>query len=157
MSSFIAMMRDWATKLPTDWFSRFGFAFVASPSQIPGSIARYHVANQSTTRSRILLPTGAKAIRIGYFARQTDGAKTADGELLKVVFNIEGTTEAGTALAESASSPGGTLSGVSYLAIPIDAVYEAAFPDPDDRLYYVDFLTLTAEAGESDVIVEVTL
>jgi hypothetical protein len=43
------------------------------------------------------------------------------------------------------------------LAIPIDAVYEAAFPDPADRLYYVDFLTLTAEAGESDVVVEVTL
>lgn len=129
---------------------------VTLPSQVAGSIARYHVAAQSTTRSRIELPTGAKAIRIGYFARKTDGASTADGELLKVVFNIAGTTEAASALAESASSPG-TLSGVSYLAIPIDTVYEAAFPDPDDRLYYVDFLTLTAEAGESDVIIEVTL
>lgn len=129
---------------------------VATVSQISGSIARYHVAAQSTTRSRIELPSGAKAIRIGYFARQTDGAKTADGEILKVVFNISGTTEAGNALAETASTPG-VLAGVSYLAIPIDTVYEAAFPDPDDRLYYVDFLSLTAEAGESDVIVEVTL
>lgn len=131
-------------------------AKIVSPTQVSGTVARYHVAAQSTTRSRIELPSGAKAIRIGYFARQTDGAKTADGELLKVVFNIASTTEAATALAESASSAG-TLSGVSYLAIPIDTVYEAAFPDPDDRLYYVDFLTLTAEAGESDVIVEVTL
>jgi hypothetical protein len=134
-----------------------GMSQVVLPSQVPGQIARYHVAAQSTTRSRIELPTGAKAIRIGYFARKTDGAATADGELLKVVFNIAGTTEAGNALAETASSPGSTLSGVSYLAIPIDTVYEAAFPDPDDRLYYVDFLTLTAESGESDVIVEVTL
>lgn len=130
---------------------------VISPTQVSGSIARYHVAAQSTSRSRIELPTGAKAIRIGYFARKTDGASTSDGEILKVVFNVSGTTEAGNALAETASSPGATISGVSYLAIPIDTVYETAFPDPEDRLYYVDFLTLTAEAGESDVIVEVTL
>lgn len=134
----------------------FGYP-VVSLGGPAGQIARYHVAAQSNSRTRIEFPTGAKAIRIGFFARQTDGAKTADGEILKVVFNISGTTEAGNALAESASPPGGTISGVSYLAIPIDTVYEAAFPDPDDRLYYVDFLTLTAEAGESDVIVEVTL
>jgi len=125
-------------------------------SQVPGQIGRYHVAAQSTSRSRIALPTGAKAVRIVYSARQTDGAKTADGELLKVVFNLASTTEADSALAESASAPG-VLAGVSYLAIPIDTSYESAFPDPDDRLHYIDFLTLTAEAGESDVIVEVTL
>jgi len=129
---------------------------VVTPSQVAGSIARYHVEAQSTTRSRIELPSGAKAIRIGYFARKTDGASTADGELLKVVFNISGTSEADTALAETASTAG-TLTGVSYLAVPIDTVYESAFPDPDDRLYYVDFLTLTAESDKSDVIVEVTL
>lgn len=132
-------------------------ACVVLPSQVSGSIARYHVAAQSTTRSRITLPTGAKSIRIWYSSRQTDGAKTADGELLKVVFNISDPTEAGNALAETASAPGGEISGVSYQAIPIDGVYEQAYPDPGDRLYYVDFLTLTAEAGESDVIVEVTL
>ena len=150
-------MGDWAEQgSATPAKKDLGASYVVSPAQVSGSVARYHVAAQSTTRSRIELPSGAKAIRIGYFARKTDGAATADGELLKVVFNIVGTTEAGNALAESASSPG-ALSGVSYLAIPIDTVYEAAFPDPEDRLYYVDFLTLTAEAGESDVIVEVTL
>jgi hypothetical protein len=134
---------------------------VVLPSQVMGSIARYHVANQSTTRTRIELPTGAKAGRIVYSARKStsSGAETRDavGEAIKVVFNIASTTEADNALAESAASPGGSIEGVSYLLIPIDSSYEQAFPDPADRLYYVDFLTAVAETGDSDVIVEVTL
>lgn len=135
-----------------------GILHAGSPSSIPGSIARYHIADQSTTRTRIELPTGAKAIRIHYNARVTGATvRDATGEALKVVFNIEGTTEADSALAEAASSPGGEITGVSYLLISINTSYEAAFPDQDDRLYYVDFLSAVAETGDSDVIIEVTL
>jgi hypothetical protein len=134
---------------------------VVTPSQATGSIARYHVADQSNSRTRIELPTGAKAIRIFYSARKStsSGAEARDavGEALKVVFNIASTTEAGNALGESASSPGASITGVSYLIVPIDTSYEAGFPDEDDRLYYVDFLSVVAETGDSDVIVEVTL
>lgn len=134
---------------------------VTSQSQVVGEVVSYHVADQSTTRTRIELPTGAKAIRIFYSARKStsSGAETRDavGEALRVVFNIASTTEADNALAESAASPGSSISGVSYLLIPIDTSYEAAFPDPADRLYYVDFLSDVAETGDSDVIIEVTL
>jgi hypothetical protein len=130
---------------------------VVAPSQVAGTIARYHVSDQSNSRTRIELPTGAKAIRIFYSARKAAGVADATGEALKVVFNIANTTTAGTALAESASSPGASITGVSYLVVPIDSSYEAAFPDTDDRLYYVDFLSAVAETGDSDVIVEVTL
>ena len=134
-----------------------GHQLVALPSQVSGSIARYHVAAQSTTRTRIELPSGAKAIRIHYSARRIDGAETADGIGLKVVFNIAGTTEAGTALTGTGTAPTGSIAGVDYALIPINSVYEQAYPDPADRLYYVDFLTLAAEGGASDVIVEAVL
>jgi hypothetical protein len=130
---------------------------VMSPSQVVGTIARYHVADQSTSRTRIELPTGAKAIRIFYSARKAAGVADATGEALKAVFNLANTTTAGNALAESASSPGSSITGVSYLVIPIDTSYEQGFPDENDRLYYVDFLSAVAETGDSDVIVEVTL
>jgi hypothetical protein len=130
---------------------------VVAPSQVAGTIVRYHRTDQSTTRNRIELPSGAKAIRIFYSARKAAGVADATGEALKVVFNLAGTTEADNALAESASSSTGTITGVSYLLLPIDSAYEAAFPDPADRLYYVDFLTAVAETGDSDVIIEVTL
>jgi hypothetical protein len=130
---------------------------VVAPSQVAGTIARYHVSGQSNSRTRIEFPSGAKAIRIFYSARRIDGAETADGIGLKVVLNIANPTTAGNALGESAGTAGTTISGVSYLFIPINSSYEAAFPDPTDRLYYIDFLTAASEAGGSDVIVEVTL
>lgn len=134
----------------------YGGVFVVPRGAESGQIAQYHVADQSTTRSRIELPTGAKSIRVFYSARRSAGVEDATGEALKLVFNIASTSEAGTALAESASAAG-VLSGVSYVLLPINATYSKSFPDPDDRLYYVDFLSAVAEAGGSDVVVEVTL
>lgn len=129
-----------------------GATRVALPSQATGQVARYHVDSQSTTKTRIELPSGAKALRIFYADRDK-----AAGAALKVVFNIPGATESAAALAESAGTAGTTVSGVSYLLIPINTTYECAFPDPDDRLYFIDFLTVAAESGSSDVIIEVTL
>lgn len=112
---------------------------------IPGQLALYHVDAQSTTRTRIELPTGAKRIVIS----------NASDKDLKVVFNIDDGTAAGNALAESAASPGTTISGVSYAFVPAGKVYERSYPDDDDLLYYVDFLTTALSVGA--IVVEATL
>ncbi len=139
------------------WRGTDGVGEVSSPLEAAGQIARYHVIDQSTSRTRIEIPSGARSIRIFYSARRSAGVEDATGEALKIVFNIAGTTEADNALAEAGSAPGATISGVSYVLLPINSVYAQAFPSPDDRLQYVDFLSVVAESGDSDVVIEVTL
>jgi len=138
-----------------------GGTYVVPLSARAGSTVYFDVADQSTSRTRIEIPSGARAISIFYSATITGATvRKATGVALKAVFNVAGTTEAGNALAESASAAGSTVSGVSYRRIPIDTAYAKDFPDDDDLLYYVDFLTAVAEsggAGSSNVIVEVTL
>lgn len=112
---------------------------------VPGLLALYDVDAQSTSRTRIELPTGAR--RIVIFNGSDKDAK--------VVFNVAGTSEADSALGESASSAGGTVSGVSYVRVPSGKSYERSYPDDDDLLYYLDFVCVALSTGS--IIVEATM
>lgn len=115
---------------------RLGHVPVVSPTQVAGLVAPFHAVDQSNTRTRFRTPTGAQRIII------FNDCDT----YLRVVFNMESTTEAGNALAESPVTAGGEIAGVSYVRIPPGKYMERGFPDPLDRLLVTDWITESAQS-----------
>lgn len=126
---------------------RLGLTAVVSPTQVAGSVAPFHVTGQTNARTRLQTPTGAQRILI---------VNDCDS-YLRVVFNIDGTTEASNALAESPATAGGEVGGVSYIRIPPGKYIERGFPDPLDRLLVTDWITESAQSPGGGVWGEVTI
>lgn len=110
---------------------RLGHVIAVAPGDVAGEVAPFHVTDQTSQRTRFETPTGAQAIAI------FNDCEVA----IRVVFNLSSTTEANSALAESPSAGGGTITGVSYVRIPAGKFRVFSFPDPLDRLYYTDWKT----------------
>jgi hypothetical protein len=109
---------------------RLGHLVTVSPAEVAGEAAPFHCTDQTNARTRFETPTGAQSIAI------FNDCEVA----IRVVFNIAGTTEADSALGEAPAVGGGTISGVSYVRIPAGKFRVFGFPDPQDRLYYTDWL-----------------
>jgi len=95
-------LRDVETGVPiaqdgTDYGGRRGPAHVAAPSEIPATLTQTHIADLTTTRQRISLPSGAKWVHIHYWL--LPGATATSNQYLKVALNATSDADAAGKLA----------------------------------------------------------
>ena len=134
------------------------------PGEVIGEIMSWAISGQSTSRTRLTIPgEGAKSFRLYYTADRIAGDEDATGIALKIVFGTQGgqkTTaqaDGDLAVAYEDGSSGGDLDVVNYVVVPINSGIERSFPDTDDLLLTIDFVTVAAESGGSTIYAEATV
>ena len=137
-------LRDVETGVPiaqdgTDYGGRRGPAHVAAPSEIPATLTQTHIADLTTTRQRVSLPSGAKWVQITY--KLLPGATATANQYAKVCFNAASTADADGKLATTGAH------------VPVFQGDDLTFAFADDNLCtVVDVVTAAAVGSEKTIL-----
>jgi len=77
--------------------NRLPYVQSAGPSELAATLTQTHIADLTTTRQRVSLPSGAKWVQISY--KLLPGATATSNQYAKVVFNAASTADADGKLA----------------------------------------------------------
>lgn len=112
---------------------------VASPSERPATLVQTHIADLTTTRQRVSLPSGAKWVQITY--RLLPGATATANQYAKACFNAASTADADGKLATT---------GAHVVVFQGD---DLTFAFADDNLCtVVDVITAAAVGSEKTIL-----
>lgn len=112
---------------------------MASPSERPATLVQTHIADLTTTRQRVSLPSGAKWVQITY--RLLPGATATANQYAKACFNAASTADADGKLATT---------GAHVVVFQGD---DLTFAFADDNLCtVVDVITAAAVGSEKTIL-----
>ena len=112
---------------------------VASPSERPATLVQTHIADLTTTRQRVSLPSGAKWVQISY--KLLPGATATANQYAKVCFNAASTADADGKLATIGAH------------VPVFQGDDLTFAFSDDNLCtVVDVITDAAVGSEKTIL-----
>ena len=137
-------LRDVATGSPiaqdgTDFGGKHGPAHVVAPSEIPATLTQTHIADLTTTRQRVSIPSGAKWVQISY--KLLPGATATANQFAKVCFNAASTADADGKLATTGAH------------VPVFQGDDLTFAFADDNLCtVVDVVTAAAVGSEKTIL-----
>lgn len=112
---------------------------VASPSERPATLVQTHIADLTTTRQRVSLPSGARWVQITY--KLLPGATATANQYAKVCFNAASTADADGKLATTGAH------------VPVFQGDDLTFAFADDNLCtVVDVVTAEAVGSEKTIL-----